>query len=89
MVTPGYFFRDTAKRLRRTGENVSARSVVMTVVECVQCGQRFAIGHHPASQNAGLAEKQATWLQDRFVWDHIQESKHQGSITLPAVAEMK
>jgi hypothetical protein len=89
MVTSGYSFRDTAKRLRRTGENSPGRAVVMTIVECAQCGQRFAIGHHPTSQDAGLAAKQATWLQDRFVWDHIQENKHQGSITLPAVAEMK
>lgn len=89
MVTAGQPFRDIAKRLRRTGENSPGRNVVMTIVECAQCGERFAIGHHPASQDAGLAQKQATWLQDRFVWDHIQESKHQSSITLPAVAEIK
>jgi hypothetical protein len=89
MASSGYSFRDTARRLRRTGANSPGRAVVMTIVECAQCGERYAIGHHPASQDAGLAVKQATWLQDRFVWDHIQESKHQGSITLPAVAEMK
>jgi hypothetical protein len=61
----------------------------MKIVECGQCGQRFSIGHNPAAPDAALAEKQATWLADRFVWDHIQENKHQGSITLPPPAEMK
>jgi hypothetical protein len=89
MVTAGFATRDMAKRLRHTVESAPSRNVVMQIVECFQCGQRFAINHSPISQDAQLAEKQATWLKDRFVWDHIQENKHSGSITLPAVAEIK
>jgi hypothetical protein len=61
----------------------------MSVVVCVECGERFAISHNPASQDEALAERQAAWLRDHFVWDHIQESRHHALITLPASAEMK
>jgi hypothetical protein len=79
----------TARRLRNTIEKAAARTVVMSVVVCTQCGERFTISHELACQDAALAERQATWLQDHFVWDHIQETKHRGMITLPASAEMK
>jgi hypothetical protein len=89
VVSTGFATRDMAKRLRHTVENAPARNVVMQIVECFQCGQRFAISHSPASQDVQLAEKQATWLKDRLVWDHIQENKHPGSVLLPAVADIK
>lgn len=79
----------TARRLRHKTESAAARTVVMNVVVCAECGQRFAISHEPASQNAALAERQAVWLQDHFVWDHIQENKHRALIMLPASADMK
>jgi hypothetical protein len=79
----------TARRLRHKAESAAARNVVMSVVACSQCGQRFAISHDPASQDPALAERQAAWLQDHFVWDHIQESKHRALITLPGSSEMK
>lgn len=79
-----------ARRLRRRSENSPARSdVVMNVVECHNCGERFEISHHAASQDSQLAELQAAWLQDQFVWDHIQEIRHRGSIALPEADEMK
>jgi hypothetical protein len=61
----------------------------MNVVVCGQCGQRFTISHDLISQDAGLAERQGAWLLDRFVWDHIQDSKHRATIALPAAAEIK
>jgi len=61
----------------------------METVVCGECGARFAIGHHAAAQDAALARRQAVWLADKFVWDHIQETPHPGSITLPAPREMK
>jgi len=79
----------TARRLRHKTENAAARTVVMSVVVCPECGQRFAISHDPASQDALLAERQAAWLKDHFVWDHIQENKHRALIMLPASADMK
>lgn len=80
----------TAKRLRQVTANTPpARNQVMKLVVCGQCGDRFAIGHEPAAADPALAERQATWLADHFVWDHIQESKHRSSIALPAANEMK
>jgi hypothetical protein len=80
----------TARRLRQKTETAAARtSIVMSVVVCPECGQRFAISHDPAAQDPVLAERQATWLQDQFVWDHIQESKHRALIMLPASADIK
>jgi hypothetical protein len=80
----------TARRLRRRSEDRPARhDVVMNVVACGHCGERFEISHHAESQDAALAEKQAVWLQDQFVWHHIQEEKHPGSINLPGMQEME
>ena len=79
----------TAKRLRQTAESTPAKTVMMKLVVCTQCGERFAIGHDTASPDAELAERQAKWLEDQFVWDHIQESKHRSSIALPSWDEMK
>jgi hypothetical protein len=78
----------TAKRLRKKTEIAPGRVVMLTVV-CYQCGAQFAIAHHSASQDQALAERQATWLADKFVWDHIQENNHQSSISLPGSHEMK
>lgn len=79
-----------ARRMRRRSENAPARSdVVMNVVECNKCGERFEISHHLGAQDSQLAELQAAWLQDQFVWDHIQENRHRGSIALPEANEMK
>lgn len=61
----------------------------MSEVACNSCGERFEITHKAAFQDPVLAERQAAWLQDQFVWDHIQENKHRSSISLPASEEMK
>ena len=85
----------TAKRLRRSAEAVPngiatfANMVVMVVVVCGDCGERFALQHRRNSQDLNLAERQAAWLKDRFVWDHIQESRHSGSIALLGPHQMK
>jgi hypothetical protein len=83
----------TARRLRfkqdNTNESAAARNMVMSVVVCAECGERFAISHNLLSQDAALAERQAVWLQDIFVWDHIQETRHRATIVLPASCDMK
>ena len=78
----------TARRLRGNNADIP-NAVVMTVVACEQCSARFAICQPPAIQDASLAERQAVWLADRLVWDHIQESKHPGSRVLPGLSELK
>jgi hypothetical protein len=77
-----------AKRLRKNKESAPGTIVMKTVV-CPQCGEQFAIGHKQTLQDPELAARQAAWLSDQFVWDHIQENKHQGSIRLPGLDEMK
>ncbi len=62
---------------------------VVKTVTCDQCGERFQITHPTASQDEQLAERQAAWLADRFVWDHIQETKHRASIDLPEILASK
>jgi len=84
----------TARRLRK---NIESRrdaagvteAAVMTTVLCDQCGDRFAISHPSASQDPVLANRQAIWLADKFVWDHIQETDHRSLIHLPASNEIK
>jgi hypothetical protein len=77
-----------ARRLRNNADGVP-NSVVMAIVVCDDCGARFAVTHRGPFQNSPLAARQAVWLKDRFVWDHIQETRHCGSIRLPASHEMK
>lgn len=78
-----------AKRLPRNGNGESTSNMlVMAMVICEQCGARFAITHDPAFCDAALAQRQAVWLKDRFVWDHIQENKHPGSIQFPSLPEV-
>lgn len=78
----------TAKRLRKSPES-APNTVAMMTVACYQCGAQFVIAHDSASQDPALAERQAVWLADKFVWDHIQENNHRSSIQLPGSNEMK
>jgi transcription elongation factor Elf1 len=57
----------------------------METVVCSKCGQRYAIRIESLSQDAGLSQKQASFVADKLVWDHIQERKHQGTIELPSL----
>lgn len=72
-----------AKRLRHNDE-VAPDMITMAVVVCDQCGARFGIGHRVDACDANLATRQLAWLRDQFVWDHIRETKHHGSIALPS-----
>lgn len=79
---------DVARRLRdRNSEHPGV--VAMTIVTCSDCGNRFEIDHRAESQDVELAAKQAVWLRDHFVWDHIQEQKHRASIRLPGTGEIR
>ena len=71
----------------RNQTSTSPSLTVMTTVVCEQCDEKFQITHPMRLQDAALARRQADWLLDRFVWDHIQENKHRSSIQLPALAE--
>lgn len=73
-----------ARRLRGTDEAVSNATPLETVV-CGKCGQRFAIRNDLVSQDAERAKKQASWVEEQLVWDHIQERKHHGTMELPSL----
>jgi len=79
----------TARRLRQKTVSALPGTVVMTTVACYQCGAQFAIAHRSSCPDEALAARQAIWLADKFVWDHIQENNHQSSIQLPGSSEMK
>jgi hypothetical protein len=72
----------SARRLRASHPALLRTGLTVT---CEQCGQQFGIAHDPAPEALAVATRQAKWLADRFVWDHIQETRHKGSIPLPAV----
>lgn len=76
-----------AKRVRKHMSPGSPNFTVMAVVVCDDCGDEFQIGHRSNYQDRRLANRQAAWLADKFVWDHIQESKHPCSVDLPTLAE--
>jgi transcription elongation factor Elf1 len=73
-----------ARRLRGNTETISNTATMDTVV-CANCGQRFAIRNDSALQDAELYRKQASWVAEQLVWDHIQERKHHGTIELPSL----
>ena len=72
----------TARRLRGVAGSPSEFVPTGTVV-CAKCGQRFVIHSELPLPSTELAEKQAAWVEDQLVWDHIQERKHHASIELP------
>jgi hypothetical protein len=83
-VTPGATLvkPSVARRLRGTTEALSSPLSAETII-CPKCGQRFAIRNDQESQDSERAKKQATWVAEKLVWDHIQERKHQGTMELP------
>lgn len=72
-----------ATRLRERAESFSKTITIETVV-CGDCGQCFAISPDPASQSTELTKRQASWVADQLVWDHIQERKHHATMKLPS-----
>ena len=89
MVSPSEQFgpQGIARRVRKSMLPGSPNFTVMTVVVCGDCGAEFQIGHRSNYQDSSLAGRQAVWLADKFVWDHIQENKHPASVDLPELAE--
>ncbi len=76
-----------AKRMRNNAEPGLTASNFMETVVCGKCGQRFSIQSDLGLQDAELAARQAAWVADQLVWDHIQERKHHGTIDLPDLSE--
>ena len=85
MVTATVQSFGNAKRMRKSHESLSS-IVTMATVCCETCGFHYAIEHPVGAGDEALAQRQAAWLAERFVWDHIQEVKHSGSIRLPFLA---
>lgn len=78
-----------AKRQRKHAKPAAGNKIVMQFLVCEQCGERFAIEHLEHMQDVDLAQRQATWLAERFVWDHIQENHHAHTVELPSAAGLK
>jgi hypothetical protein len=55
----------------------------MGTLRCDDCGEEFVIGHHPASVNKWVAEKQAKWLEKVLAEEHERDKKHSDRIELP------
>lgn len=70
-----------ARRVRGLA-GAPSTAILMETVVCRKCGQRFAICHDRGCQDIELAKKQAAWITDQLVWDHIQERKHHGTTEL-------
>jgi hypothetical protein len=77
-----------AKRVRQT-QVPAPNNIAMVTVTCEKCGHEYVIEHRAGLEDVALASRQAAWLAENFVWDHIQENRHSGSIRLPFLAEAK
>ena len=75
--------KGVARRVGRQQAEHPPNAILMETVVCSKCGQRFAICHDPGFEDVELAKKQAAWVTDQLVWDHIQERKHHGTTELP------
>ena len=84
--TPATTVSRTATRLRKQDRTGSQSE---WIIVCPECGDSFSIVREVPFLNPALAESYSAWLLDQFVWDHIQESKHRGSIRLPSPEELK
>lgn len=72
----------------RSARGALTHIVAMTTVRCETCGFQYVIEYPAGAGDAELAQRQAHWLAERFVWDHIQENKHTGSIPLPILPQV-
>lgn len=82
MVAIGDRTYGNARRVRQS-HTTGPHLAIMATVTCESCGHQFAIEHRAGSEDAALASRQAAWLAERLVWDHIQEKGHTGSVPLP------
>jgi hypothetical protein len=55
----------------------------MGTLRCDGCGEEFFLGHHPASVDMLVAEKQAKWLEKVLAEEHERDKKHSDRIELP------
>ena len=87
MVSPAILAPESTGTARRVRSNMSTspNCTVMARVVCGDCGVEFQITHRMPLQDKVLAQRQASWLAEQFVWDHIQESKHRTTIELPSL----
>ncbi|HZU22996.1 MAG TPA: hypothetical protein VE998_09210 [Terriglobales bacterium] len=76
----------SARRLRK--QNRTGLESQLIIV-CPECGEGFSIVSEVPCSDTALAESRGAWLLQQFIWDHIQESKHRGSIRLPSADELK
>jgi hypothetical protein len=72
-----------AVAIKKSSRETSVGLQEMGALRCDSCGEEFVIGHHPASVDKWVAEKQAKWLEKVLAEEHERDSKHPDRIELP------
>ena len=72
-----------AVAIKKSSREKSAGFQEMGNLRCDGCGEEFFIGHHPASVDKWVAEKQAKWLEKVLAEEHERDKKHPDRIELP------
>lgn len=69
--------------IKRGSREITLGFQEMGTLRCDSCGEEFFIGHHPASVDKWVAEKQAKWLEKVLAEEHERDKKHPDRIELP------
>ena len=72
-----------AMAIKKTSREKTEGFQEMGTLRCDACGEDFFIGHHPASVDKSVAERQAKWLEKVLAEEHERDKKHPDHIELP------
>ena len=72
-----------AVAIKKTSREKTIGLKEMGTLTCDGCGEAFFIGHHPASTDKRIAERQAKWLEKVLAEEHERDKKHADRIELP------
>lgn len=89
MVTASEGTRSPASTARRLRKQERSGLDSNLIIVCPDCGDSFSIASEVPCADSALAKSRGAWLLEHFVWDHIQETRHRGSIPLPSAEELR
>ena len=72
-----------AVAVKKTSREKTIGFQEMGTLRCDACGEEFFIGHHHASLDKWVAEKQAKWLEKVLAEEHERDKMHANRIELP------
>jgi hypothetical protein len=72
-----------AVAIKKTSREKAIGFKEMGTLRCDGCGEAFFIGHHPASADKKVAERQAKWLEKVLAEEHERDKRHPDRIELP------